>query len=299
VLIRYTGRLELFHHVRSKLGLYNCVGTTAQYLIRSCVLQELGGLEAVVIAVLKTLICLHPIMGVGLIDEEKGQDAKWKRLRTVDLREVLTFKCIHHDHEFILDEHQKPFDRPEELPLWRVVIAKHVKEELASPTGGEDHERDPDIIIDVGIYFNHAIADGTSGAAFHLDFLGSLNVLGARGIAVDEPPESIVNVPELPLLPPLDDAPWPITVMFLLKTAFKTFVWNGQDPKGQWLGPLLASILITLLKLACCPYSLIPSPLKGFHSSVIRKRRLSLRCLRFLLRASSHSHTLTTAISLP
>ena len=237
MLTGYTGRLELFHHIRSKLGLYNCVGTTAQYAIQSCILHELGGLELVVTAVLKTLICQHPIMGVGLVDEKKGQNTKWKRLRTIDLREVMTFKCIHHSHNFILDEHQKPFDRPDELPLWRVVIAKHTNGELTSRTDGVDHQRDADTIFDVGFYFSHAIADGTSGAAFHLDFVDALNTLGVNGIAVDEPPEFIVSVPELPLLQPLDDTPWPITVMFLLRTVFRTFVWSGQNPQGQWLGP--------------------------------------------------------------
>jgi len=60
------------------------------------------------------------------------------------------------------------------------VIAEHQKDVAGSSASGALGDNSADTVFDVGFFYNHAIGDGLSGAAFHLDFLNALNTLGAE-----------------------------------------------------------------------------------------------------------------------
>lgn len=195
-------------------------------MLASQVLLDLGGIEAVTFTVLKKIICKHPIMGVSVVDEEYNQNAWFTRLKDIDLRELVKFKTTNGDQQFVLIEHQKPFERLSELPLWVIVIAMHENQEQSTGC----------TVFDVGFFFHHNMGDGLSGAAFHLDFLDALNATGAQEAHIKIPVESITEIPSLPLLPPIEATQWPLTPWFILKTLFNAFVLTSKDPK-KWIGP--------------------------------------------------------------
>jgi hypothetical protein len=230
------GRLEQFHHIRNKLQFYNSVALTAQYVISSRVLDDLGGIQAVIFAALKVVVCQHPIMGVAVVDESP-RNASWVRLDTLDLQEVTNFMTIPSGQQFIENEHQKPFERLGELPLWRVVVAKHQSDTAGSSASGDLDSSSADTVFDVGFFYDHAIGDGLSGVAFHLDFLDALNALGTATVSSETPLEAVIEIPKLELLPSLETAArFPLTIKFILSEIIKEFITGDKDPK-RWTGP--------------------------------------------------------------
>ncbi len=175
-------------------------------------------------------------MGVSVIDETPHA-ASWVRLDTIDLEEVTKFVTIPGDQQFIEDEHQKPFERLGELPLWRVVIAEHQSHAAVSSASGALGPISADIVFDVGFFYNHAIGDGLSGGAFHLDFLDALNTLGAETASSKTPLEPVIEVPKLELLPNLEKAAcFPLSIKYIGWKIIKEFILGDKDPK-RWSGP--------------------------------------------------------------
>jgi hypothetical protein len=230
------GHLELYHHIRNKLRFYNSVALTAQYVISSKVLDDLGGIQTVTFAALKTVLSLQPIMGVSVVDETP-RAASWVRLDTIDLQEVTKFITIPGGQQFIEDEHQNTFERLGELPLWRVVVAEHQSDIAGSPVPGDADNSTQDTVFDVGFFYNHAMGDGLTGGAFHLEFLDALNALGAETGSSRIPLESVVEIPKLELLPSLDKAArFPLSIKFIGWEVIKEFILGDKDPK-RWTGP--------------------------------------------------------------
>jgi hypothetical protein len=193
-------------------------------------------MQAVTFAALKTIICQQPIMGVSVVDETP-RAASWVRLDTIDLQEVTTFITVPGGQRFIEDQHQKPFERLRELPLWRVVVAEHQSNVAGSPVSGDLANSINDTVFDVGFFYNHAIGDGLSGAAFHLGFLDALNALRAETASSPLPPEPVIEVPKLELLPNLEDAAhFPLSIMFIGWEVIKEFILGDKDSK-RWTGP--------------------------------------------------------------
>ena len=88
-------------------------------------------------------------MGVS-VENYGSLKPKWRRLEKINLREVvkvITAEVV--PERWIEDEHGVGFERVEELPLWRIVVAK-------SPETGVSQ----DIFFNLGGFFFHAIADG-------------------------------------------------------------------------------------------------------------------------------------------
>jgi hypothetical protein len=190
----------------------------------------------VVFAALTIVLCQQPIMGVSVVDETPGA-ASWVRLDTIDLQEVTRFITISGGQQFIEDEHQKPFDRVGELPLWRVVIAEHMKDTTGSSGSGGLGSDSVDTIFDIGFFYDHAMADGLSGVAFHLDLLDALNALGAEAASSKLPLEPVIEIPRQELLPNLENAGhFPLSIRFIGWEIIKAFILGDKDTK-RWTGP--------------------------------------------------------------
>ena len=148
-------------------------------------------------------------MGVT-IEDEGSPEPKWSRLEKIDLREVT--KTMNADpnlgngsNYWVKETHRRPFERPAELPLWRIVVA--VQEGWLSAKATGDHP----LSFTVGFFAHHAIADGISAGVFHLTFLNSLNgIIGGKvSILPDANQAAIIAVPKLPLIPNLEKLHFP------------------------------------------------------------------------------------------
>ena len=158
------------------------------------------------------------------------------RLETIDLREVV--KVVNVDanassDSWVQEGHRAPFDRLEELPLWRIIVAV----QDSSLIGNGSH-----VSVAVGFFGHHAISDGLSCGAFHLTFLDALNNLTSR------PPhqfsnmgEAVIVPPQLPLLPNLElKATLSVSILFVIIQVFKAFVYNPVD-QLNWSGPRISA----------------------------------------------------------
>ncbi|KAL4977933.1 hypothetical protein BDW66DRAFT_165322 [Aspergillus desertorum] len=178
---------------------------------------------------LEILINQHPILSAIPIGEDTDEPY-FARLPGIDLAQPISFQKTakgltldEHDSELqflIQTQHDTGFAAP--LPYWRLIVL----------TGGESEK-----------HFT---------AAFHRTFLRAL-----RELASLTPGEAkqVVHPPEIPLLPPLEDVhPLPITIPFLLKIAFKTWVYSKQD-SSLWAGgpfqlPLSTQVRFLVLSAA-------------------------------------------------
>ena len=202
----------------------------------SRLLENAGGMENVIFAVLNSLVQRHPALGLSIAGE-MTQSPSWIRLDKIDLREVVQFKDMSEDYQFIEDMHQRAFDRMGELPLWRVVVVGRPPQELTSlidqrkdEAGGEE------TIFKVGFFYHHAIGDGKSGAAFHMDFLDTLNALAGADPVIGISADAVIEPPKLDLLPSVEGArSWPLSTMFIVSRAFKELVL--PDNPSLWTGP--------------------------------------------------------------
>lgn len=113
--------------------------------------------------------------------------------------------------------HQDSYTDLPYLPLWRVIVV---------------HSQNNPTAIDVGFFRHHAIGDGKSGFAFHMDLLELLNDFKLTTDEIDP----IVKVPQLPLLPSIEEAhSLPVSLLFSLRRLIDS-VWPWRD-KLLWTGP--------------------------------------------------------------
>jgi hypothetical protein len=120
-----------------------------------------------------------------------------------------------------------------ESPAWRLVVI---------------HE--PDVIsrFVVCFVYHHAIADGTSGFAFHRSFLSGLckeaedkQVSTTNMESFEEQEEDIhgVCVPEMPLCQSLETLhPLALSAPFILKSLWREYF--SKPPRGLWTGPKIS-----------------------------------------------------------
>jgi hypothetical protein len=233
------GQFERFNILRNHVKFHNNVQVAATYNIPQRLLQTatIDVLQTLIFAALKETLNHQPIMGVTIADEG-SPEPKWRRLAKIDLGEVV--KIVDTDPKSGMDEwvregHGLPFERPDELPLWRVTVAA----QKAAITKG-----DSDVIsFTVGFFYHHAIGDGLSGGAFHLTFLDALNALlsGKIKLPIDITEAAIVSPPNLPLVPNIEIATrLPVSILFVLKQIINTYVYSPIDPLN-WSGPAISS----------------------------------------------------------
>ncbi|KAJ7459679.1 alcohol acetyltransferase [Mycena latifolia] len=174
--LRRLGVLERYHATRHFLGMDGCVVTSARYTTQANPVLT----KDVLFPALRLLIETEPMLGVCFDGREDRLDVAFLRLGTVDLSRVVEFS----GNPDLQDALEKQLSRTLEdtvgdMPLWRLEV-------LADNT--------------VIVALHHAIGDGLSTAAFHRLLIRALN-------QVNLPPSApSVPVPDLPLLPPIEDA---------------------------------------------------------------------------------------------
>ncbi|KAL4735773.1 alcohol acetyltransferase [Aspergillus similis] len=194
-------------------------------------------LKDYIYAALETLISQHPILSAIPIGEDTDKPY-FARLPEIDLAQPITFQkrakdptLDEHDSELqtlLQTQHDTGFAAP--LPYWRLIVL----------TDSESERRFTGVFV-----YHHGLGDGTSGKAFHRTFLRAL-----RESVSLKPGEAkqVVIPPKTPLLPPLEDVhPLPISIPFLFKIAFKTWVYSKQDP-SLWAGGPIQLPLSTQVK---------------------------------------------------
>ncbi|KAJ7761109.1 alcohol acetyltransferase [Mycena metata] len=135
--------------------------------------------KEVLFPALKTLIETHAVLGICFDNEADSVDVAFARLSTIELPHIVEFSETCDLQEATERQMCRRFDDTRhDLPLWRVQIL-------------------PDNTVILALH--HAIADGISTAAFHCALLRALQSASSSSF-----PSSVV-VPDLPLLPAMDD----------------------------------------------------------------------------------------------
>lgn len=236
----HVGRFERYNIARNDAGFYTSVGITARYQFPSRLLEN--GIKNLIFHALHNLICRHPALGITV--GGTPQSPSWVRLASIDLEKVVQFEDALSDNTTPLIEaaHQIPFEKSS--PLWRVLVVK-------LPI---------DMSFDVAVFLHHAIADGTSGLAFHSTLKEALS-------ETSNTLNSMVEVPRLDLLPALEDIhPLPLSLSFVLSQVVQTFLPSSD--KQCWTGPPFRSENnITHLRTVIFPFARVESLLRLCRSN--------------------------------
>jgi len=214
---------------------------TARYQLPESLLSR--PLESVIFRALRTVIGKQPAIGITVSGTPKKP--LWVRLKEIDLGKVVEF--VKGDSRRILEgKHQVGFSWGE-LPLWRVVV---------TPEDEENSQR-----IEVGFFIHHAVGDGKSGFAFHLDFLDALNAQSS--VEEEGNPGTMVQVPKLDLVPSIEEAhSLPLSYWFIASQIIKLILPKSKD-KEHWTGaPIRSERNITHLRLLYLPSSILNSLLQ-------------------------------------
>jgi hypothetical protein len=235
------GLSEKYSTSRHPLGFYLNVAFSASYTVPETFTLPL---KDYVYRAAETLINQHPILSAIPLDEDT-KDPYWVRLPEIDLSQPISFQKAaqtlsldENDGELqsILEaQHGIGFTAPS--PFWRLLIL----------TEDDEARRFTAVFV-----YHHALGDGTSGKTFHRSFLQALR--GAVSLQPDEA-KQVVPSPKTPLLPNLEAVhPLPISIRYLLRIAFKEWVYSKPDPKlwagGQFQVPLKTNIRFLVLTAA-------------------------------------------------
>ncbi|KAK4936581.1 Alcohol acetyltransferase [Elasticomyces elasticus] len=275
--LRPVGLLEQFATARHSLGFYNNVGVSAFYSSLSA--RDFPALKHLIFVALDAVIADHPALSAVPVDE--GTSAPYfARLPQINLQEATTFVSS----ELVLDPYNevsiKELDRILEeqhntgfrnqassLPFWRTIV-------LYEP------EKCSNVVV--CFVFHHALADGTSGLAFHRAFHSALDRASSitptfGAYCSHGNTELFARPPDRSLIPSLEDIhPLPLSITYILKSLWND--WFPTRPSTVWTG----------------------APITADH----RKRRSGFHSICFsqdttasLLRACrSHSTTLTAVV---
>jgi hypothetical protein len=100
----------------------------------------------------------------------------------------------------------------------------------------KDEARGEENVFEVGFFYHHAVGDGKSGAAFHMDFLDILNALASTDPVIRVLTDRVIVPPKLDLPPSIEEArTWPLSMMFVASRALEELVLPGNPL--LWTGP--------------------------------------------------------------
>jgi len=192
-----SGALEQFSSARHELGFYNNVGISASY---TCETESLSTLKDIIFSALSAVILRHPILSAVPLDEDTSTPY-FARLPKINLDDAVAFfvrelPIFENERDIELDnileaQHNVSFkENYGSRPFWRLIVLKN---------GSSRNE------FVASFIFHHALGDGTSGMIFHKHFLSALHTVPAPL------PNTIIQPPTTPLLPPLEQLhPLPI-----------------------------------------------------------------------------------------
>lgn len=214
--------MEQFSSARHHLGFYNNVGISAQYKLQLPRPLDSRDVHDLVFGAVTNVIQKHPILSAIPIDEDTP-NPYFARLSVIDLVRAVTFvtrvKTNLSGGDEELDallqwEHNTNFKAGHlGLPFWRLVILQN-----------------PEVLTEFTacFIFHHSLGDGASGLVFHKSFLAALN--NPEVTSTSEPPRTIVQTPNIPLLPCLESMhPLPIPGSIGKTTATVFEEWKGQN----------------------------------------------------------------------
>ena len=173
----------------------------------------------------------------------------WVRLPRIDLRDCVIFvsRSCARDEEaretdgelaaILEEQHNQDFKGKSlvgELPtpFWRVVVVLGEEDKISSS-------------LQICFIFHHALADTISGLAFHRSLLSALLRQEKVGTVDDEVAHEInmVQTPDLPLLPPLEDLhPLPLSFRCIWNEAKATLF--PESTSGLWAGAPVPAVVI-------------------------------------------------------
>jgi hypothetical protein len=168
LLTHKPGGLEQFSSARHHLGFFNNIGVSASYTCQTS--KAANAWKDIIFSALSIVILRHPILSAIPIDEDTTAPF-FARLPEINLENVVTFMTRKEpfsgtardiELDSILEtQHNITFKSGYgTLPFWRVII-------LISA----DAEKE----FVLSFIFHHALSDGSSGMAFHKDFLSALS----------------------------------------------------------------------------------------------------------------------------
>ncbi|KAF7518523.1 hypothetical protein G7054_g13429 [Neopestalotiopsis clavispora] len=159
-ILRPVGPQEAYQAAAHLLEQYFAAGMTCRYTTPQhlAVEQESSSLEDVFEQALARTVLEHPLLQVGLINEDSKQPS-FIKLACIDFRNHVTWQTVdgasttQDDHllRVLHEQHDKPFERLDQQPLWRVVL-------LRDSANG---------FIDIFFAWNHTMADAMSAKIFH------------------------------------------------------------------------------------------------------------------------------------
>ncbi|KIV84466.1 hypothetical protein PV11_00242 [Exophiala sideris] len=275
--LRPVGLLEQFATARHSLGFYNNVGVSAFYSSLSP--RDFPALKHLIFVALDAVIADHPALSAVPVDE--GTSAPYfARLPQINLQEATTFVSS----ELVLDPYNevsiKELDRILEeqhntgfrnqassLPFWRMIVL---------------YEPEKCLNVVVCFVFHHALADGTSGLAFHRAFHSALDRANSitptfGGYGSHGNTEFVARPPDRSLIPSLEDIhPLPLSITYILKSLWND--WFPTRPSTVWTG---------------APITADPSKRRSRFQSICFSQDTTASLLRA---CRSHSTTLTAVV---
>ncbi|KAJ6564492.1 alcohol acetyltransferase [Mycena capillaripes] len=254
--------MECFHTTRHFLGLDSCVVACAQYTTQ----DGLALTKELLFPALRTLIETHASLGLRLEGDEATANVFLVRLPKVDLSRIVEFSGKRDLQAAFEGQLSRNFETQTDLPLWRVeVLAENI----------------------VVFAVHHAIGDGMSSLAFHLNLFKALQN-GRGGDTSPVVPVPTTNV----LLPPVDRAtsvrPSIGTICSELWTLMAPVAWTKA--RSAWTGPPspLTPDLTTCVRIVT-----LPAPDVAAFCAVGRIHHATLTSTIFVLALSSLSRLIS------
>ncbi|KAJ7354189.1 alcohol acetyltransferase [Mycena albidolilacea] len=173
--VRPLSFLEKYYTTRHFLGMDACVVTSARYTTT----ENTPLTKELLFPALRILIEAHAALGVRIEGKEDTADLAFVRLPTVDVSRLVEFSTSSNVQEALEKHLSHGLENTQgDLPLWRLEV-------LADNT--------------VVFAAHHSIGDGLSHTAFHNSLLRALQETPSSTSS------SSVVIPELTLLPPIED----------------------------------------------------------------------------------------------
>ncbi|KAJ7074102.1 alcohol acetyltransferase [Mycena amicta] len=166
--LRKIGLLEGYHVARHYMGLDSCVVGSAQYTSTDG--AELT--QETLYPALRALIESHAALGVRLDGSEKRGKGYFVRLTNIDLSRTVEFSEDVDLQGALEAQLMRGFETSADVPLWRLHV-------LGDKT--------------VLFAFHHAIADGMSSMAFHVQLLRALQTVASNPEVLES---AMVRVPQ-------------------------------------------------------------------------------------------------------
>jgi hypothetical protein len=191
---------------------------------------DLEQLQSLIHHAISEVIALHPSLAVTILDEDKP-GSYFARLRSINLAKVVEFYAsadISDDltgaqrlDQLLEHEHNVNFSPVSiDKPLWRLKI-------IHPPNRFSEFV--------VSFLYHHAIADGTSGFAFHRSLVLSLRkAADARVQDANLQPQQIIALPEGgELIPTLESLhPLPLSISYIAKSLWREYC--ATRPSKLW-----------------------------------------------------------------